>query len=127
MSIDEVTVAVRNLVDLISEGHYAEAIQMCSASRLSPADIEKAIHLYGKTFVRSPPDFFKLLDTVEIDASFPPAWSVQSPLWTVEEGRSDLTVYHGHVRAWTDLRPEMQSALQKAGMVDRRGNILRGK
>lgn len=36
-------------------------------------------------------------------------------------------VYHGHVRAWTDLRPEMQNALQKAGMVDRRGNILGGQ
>jgi hypothetical protein len=36
-------------------------------------------------------------------------------------------VYHGHVRAWPELRPEMQNALQRAGMVDRRGNILGGQ
>lgn len=36
-------------------------------------------------------------------------------------------VYHGHVRARSELRPEMQNALQMAGMVDRRGNILGGQ
>ncbi len=36
------------------------------------------------------------------------------------------TTYHGHVRSWSDLHPDMQKALQQAGMVDRKGNILTG-
>jgi hypothetical protein len=38
--------------------------------------------------------------------------------------RTRENVYHGHVRSWSDLHPDMQRALQRAGMVDRRGNIL---
>lgn len=33
-------------------------------------------------------------------------------------------IYHGHVREWSDLHPDMQRALQGSGMADRRGNIL---
>ncbi|MCY1293153.1 hypothetical protein D9M70_424020 [compost metagenome] len=36
------------------------------------------------------------------------------------------TTYHGHVRSWKDLHPDMQKALQQAGMADRKGNILVG-
>jgi hypothetical protein len=32
--------------------------------------------------------------------------------------------YHGHVRSWNELRPEMQNALIEAGLTDNKGNIL---
>ncbi|MBG9795002.1 hypothetical protein ABD76_22045 [Paenibacillus dendritiformis] len=32
-------------------------------------------------------------------------------------------LYHGHVRAWSELTPTMQSILRKAGLVDKKGNI----
>jgi hypothetical protein len=32
--------------------------------------------------------------------------------------------YHGHVRNWNELRPEMQNALIEAGFTDNKGNIL---
>ncbi len=35
-------------------------------------------------------------------------------------------IYHGHVRSWGDLHPDMQRALQQAGMADRKGNIISG-
>lgn len=34
------------------------------------------------------------------------------------------TGFHGHVRTWQELDPVMQAMLRRAGMVDRRGNIL---
>lgn len=43
--------------------------------------------------------------------------------FVVFDNTQDMT-YHGHVRAWDDLHPDMQRALQQAGMVDRRGKIL---
>ncbi|WP_229070829.1 polymorphic toxin-type HINT domain-containing protein [Actinoplanes sp. DH11] len=33
-------------------------------------------------------------------------------------------IWHGHVRGWGDLSPGMQSALRKAGLVDRKGRPL---
>jgi hypothetical protein len=33
-------------------------------------------------------------------------------------------VFHGHVRSWSELRPEMQAALRRAGLVDARGRII---
>lgn len=35
-------------------------------------------------------------------------------------------VFHGHVRGWKGLTSQMQNALRKSGMVDRKGNILGG-
>ncbi|WP_241055354.1 hemagglutinin repeat-containing protein [Achromobacter xylosoxidans] len=34
------------------------------------------------------------------------------------------SVYHGHVRSWNNLHPDMQKALTRAGMVNRNGKIL---
>ncbi|MBK1977271.1 hypothetical protein ACRS2S_05700 [Achromobacter xylosoxidans] len=34
------------------------------------------------------------------------------------------SVYHGHVRSWKKLHPDMQNALTRAGMVNRKGKIL---
>lgn len=34
--------------------------------------------------------------------------------------------FHGHTRQWNELRPEMQNALRREGLVDRRGNIIQG-
>jgi filamentous hemagglutinin len=39
--------------------------------------------------------------------------------------RTVNNIYHGHVRSWNQLEPGMKKALQEAGMVDRRGNIIR--
>lgn len=34
------------------------------------------------------------------------------------------SLFHGHVRSWDDLHPDMQGALQRANMADRRGRML---
>jgi hypothetical protein len=43
-----------------------------------------------------------------------------------DETHPNSGVYHGHVRSWDELHPDMQRALQKAGMANRRGKILTG-
>ncbi|MEQ4616654.1 MAG: hypothetical protein ABN482_01240, partial [Corticimicrobacter sp.] len=35
--------------------------------------------------------------------------------------------YHGHVRAWKDLHPDMRNALIRSGMADSKGAILPGR
>lgn len=34
-------------------------------------------------------------------------------------------LYHGHVRSWDELTPKMQAVLRKAGLVDKKGNIIK--
>ncbi len=36
-------------------------------------------------------------------------------------------VYHGHVRTWGELTPQMQATLRRGGLVDKRGRITIGK
>lgn len=36
------------------------------------------------------------------------------------------SMFHGHVRSWDQLTQQMQAVLRRAGMVDRRGNIIIG-
>ncbi len=37
------------------------------------------------------------------------------------------STYHGHVRSWKDLHPDMQRAFIKSGQVDKHGNIIGGQ
>jgi hypothetical protein len=41
--------------------------------------------------------------------------------------RTQNETYHGHVRAWADLHPDMQQALVMSGQVDKRGNLIGAK
>ena len=92
MASSTIQAATLTIANLIADGQYASAIQACSGSRLTPEDIAGVIHDYGGTFVRLPPDFGDFLDVVAIEGRSPRAWSVRTPLWTLEEGRSDLTL-----------------------------------
>ena len=60
--------------------------------RLSAQDMAQAISDYGRRLVVPPDDAFKLMDVVEVRNVKPPQWSVNMPLWTQEEGRSDLSI-----------------------------------
>ena len=37
----------------------------------------------------------------------------------------DKDIFHGYVQTWEDLRKEMQKALEKAGLTDSNGKILK--
>lgn len=92
MTIDIVQTATLQIANLISDGQYAGAVQACSSSRLTDADIAGVIRDYGRTFVQLPADFSEYLDVVAIEGRSRPTWSIRAPLWTLEEGRSDLTL-----------------------------------
>ena len=92
MTIDTIQAATLKIANLIADGEYTDALQACSSSRLTEADIAGVIRDYGRTFVSLPADFGDYLDTVEIEGRSRPTWSIRAPLWTLEEGRSDLTL-----------------------------------
>ena len=61
-------------------------------SRLTGDDLRNVIRNYGRKVVSPPPDAYNKLDAVQVTGATVPTWSVRAPLWTEEEGRSDLTL-----------------------------------
>lgn len=82
---------VRRIVSLLVEGRYADLEQQTHGVRLTAGEMAKAIADYGRTLVLPPQDAFNLMNIVKIKNA-PKQWSVDMPLWTREEGRSDLTI-----------------------------------
>jgi hypothetical protein len=83
---------VREVVELLAAGKYAELEMLTRRQRLSAQEMAKAISDYGRKLVLPPDDAFALIDVVEVRNARPPQWSVTMPLWTREEGRSDLSI-----------------------------------
>lgn len=81
---------VTRVVKLLVEGKYGELESLSTGKRLAARDMQKAIEDYGCHLVM--PREFEGLNVIEIKGSVPPQWYVGVNLWTVEEGRSDLTL-----------------------------------
>ena|SRR5687768_531567 len=78
-------------MELLARGDYLAVELLTQGERLSVGEIAEAITSYGRTVVVPPPGAFRNLDIVEVTGASPRTWSVNVPLWTAEEGRSDLT------------------------------------
>lgn len=92
MTIDTVQRVTLTVANLIADGNYAGVVQACSSSRLTEAAIQGVIRDYGRTVVRLPANYSDYLDVVAVKGRSNPTWSIRAPLWTLEEGRSDLTL-----------------------------------
>jgi hypothetical protein len=85
-----VNATVRRVMELLAQQDYGGLETLTRGVQLSAHDIHRAIGDYGRTVVLPPAAGYALLDVVEV-TSKPGHWSVNMPIWTAEEGRSDLT------------------------------------
>ena len=83
---------VRNVIALLAAKKYVELQRLSGGVRLLSVQIESAVRNYGRTVVPLPNDALSLIDYVAVKNSHPSAWSVYVPLFTQEEGRSDLSI-----------------------------------
>jgi len=83
---------IGELIDLLAQGDYKALLRSAPRSRLNAEQLASAVGDYGRTIAPLPPDGYRLIDYVPISGSKPAAWSVAVPLFTKEEGRSDLTM-----------------------------------
>lgn len=83
---------VIQLLHWLVAGDYAAIEEFTLGIRLSSSLIRQAITDYGGTLVMPPASALDQLDVIEVDGSNPKAWSIRVDLWTVEEGRSDLSL-----------------------------------
>lgn len=91
MSADMKPVIAR-LVGLLVAGDYQEVVRLTGGVRLDAESIRKAITQYGRALVLPPESVYEQMDVIEIGNAVPQKWSINMPLWTAEEGRSDLTL-----------------------------------
>jgi hypothetical protein len=82
---------VRRLIEDLAARRYAEIAADGRAGRLTAAELRTAVEQYGRTLVPLPADGEMLVDVYE-QTSQPDVLTLDVPLWTREEGRSDLTL-----------------------------------
>lgn len=83
---------VRKVIEFLAARNYRDLELLTASIRLTSEQIESAVRGYGCTVIPLPSDGVGLIDYVAIQDARPPAWSVYVPLFTQEEGRSDLSV-----------------------------------
>jgi hypothetical protein len=82
---------VRIVVGLLVRGEY-EAAARVAPGRIDADGLRRAVEQYGRKLMEPGRDWWRSVDIVPIDGSAGRAHHVVAPLWTVEEGRSDLTL-----------------------------------
>lgn len=92
MTNAELEAAFRPILNRILRGDYEGAVARCSMSRCTAEDLRRVVMEYPATFIEPPADAYVELNAVEVTVANEPTWDVCIPLWTREEGRSDLTL-----------------------------------
>lgn len=89
--LDILETAIRNLVKDLAAGNYERITSDGCNSRLSIQELSVAISEYGRVLTSLPEDAFKIIDCYPLKG-VRNEWAIDVPLWTKEEGRSDLTL-----------------------------------
>ena len=84
--------AVEDIYGHLVGREYDALARLTKGVRLSAAEIERAVRDYRFTIVAWPQAGDLPIDVVEINDASPRAWSVRATAYTLEEGRSDLTL-----------------------------------
>ncbi|WP_193367728.1 DUF7668 domain-containing protein [Pelagibius marinus] len=83
--------AILELVDVLMRGEFERLELDGRIGRLTAAELSRALSEYGGKLVPLPDDAFDSADCYPIEGEAS-KWAVDLPLWTREEGRSDLTL-----------------------------------
>lgn len=94
--------AVRVVVDLLVRGDYSTIERVSRGRRLTGAELEAAVADYGRMVVAPGDGWWQSVEVTPVESADERAFHVAAPLWTREEGRSDLTL---ELRL-TELAPE---------------------
>jgi hypothetical protein len=83
---------VSALTGRLAQGDYEGLCRLANGSRLAATEVERVVRDYGRRLVTLPVEAFQTIDVVPVSNSNPQRWSVVVPLWSEEEGRSDLSL-----------------------------------
>jgi hypothetical protein len=81
---------IRNIVQDILGGNYEDIVLRKENGRIDINDLENVIKEYNKTIIPLPEEAFSIAELYKINDN---QIDIYIPLWTKEEGRSDLTLF----------------------------------
>jgi len=90
--VNAIETAVRIILGLLARGDYTTIEQVTRGRRFSAKQIERAVIEYGRRLVEPPVTWWEEVTVTPVDAGDEAAFHVAAPVWTLEEGRSDLTL-----------------------------------
>lgn len=82
---------IQRVIELLAHGRYQELESLTGAKHLTAEQISDAVKEYGRSLIMPPFDRLDV-DAIRVGGKQPTIWSVRIPLWSREEGRSDLTL-----------------------------------
>lgn len=103
----EIRGLVADLVSLLANGEFEKIELLTRATRLTAEQIRNVVENYGRTLMALPPEAFNLMEVVKVEVAKSESWSVVQPLWSKEEGRSDLSLEMTLVRSASGLIIEL--------------------
>lgn len=89
---EELITLVRTVVDLLVRGEFQSLAAMTRERRLTAEQMKAAVESYGRRLAPPPDDAWDLIDAVRVRGPRHATYDVEFPLWTEEEGRSDLSL-----------------------------------
>lgn len=89
---NRIVVLLKQVITWLVSGDYL-AVEACSRGvRLSADMMRQAIEEYGRSLIVPPDAVFSDIDIIRVTNADVPTFSIRLDLWTIEEGRSDLTL-----------------------------------
>ena len=82
----------RVIVRMLVDGQYSELERISGGNRLPAELLEQSVEEYGRTLVMPPEKAFDNIDVIEVEGSSPKQYSVSVDLYSMEEGKSDLSL-----------------------------------
>ncbi len=83
-------IEIIELIDALVNGDYAKISERNWYGRLNKEDVESKLSEYGNTLTLPPNSFLEKIDTYNYNDGS--GMAIDVPLWTQEEGMSDLTI-----------------------------------
>jgi hypothetical protein len=89
---DSVRDSVLSVLALLAEGEYETVANLTRNDRFTAKQIQDEIEKYGRTLKEPPREAPPNVEVVEVVGARPREYRASTPFWTIEEGRSDLTL-----------------------------------
>jgi hypothetical protein len=89
---DALKPTVRRIVQLLVAGEYGQLEALTGGVRLAAAEIAGGVAEYPGRLIEPPEEAYDLMGAVRVIVAKDETWFVTMPLWTAQEGRSDLEV-----------------------------------
>jgi hypothetical protein len=92
MNTEKLHNTVKKVTNLLAEKKFKDIESLCKRGQLNAEEIAYAAKDYGMEILPLPKEAYEKLDIIEVTDSNPKEWSVYVPIYTTEEGMSDLTL-----------------------------------